>query len=58
MSEPPDVPPLLTDNESEDEDLPDIPHNPMWLRKIIDPQSNDEEGFPGPSRYFKKLNSY
>ena len=51
--------PLLTDNESEesvDEELPDIPHlNPMWLRKILEAESNNEETIPGLSRYIQKL---
>ena len=60
-SEPPDIPPLLTDDElgeSDDEELPDIHHNPIWLREILEPQSNNEEAIPGPSRYVQKLYSY
>ena len=49
----PDFPPLLTDDElddSDNEDLPNIPHNPLWLRQVLEPESNDEEAIPGPSR--------
>ena len=50
--------PLLTDDESEQSDnveLPDIPHNPMWLRKILESELNNEETIPGLSRYIQKL---
>ena len=57
-SEQPDIPPLLTDDESEDEELPDIYHNPIWLSEIQERESNDMEAIPGPSRYFQDLYSY
>ena len=51
-------PPLRTDVESEESDnveLPDIPHlNPMWLRKILESELNNEETIPGLSRYIQK----
>ena len=59
-SERPDTPPLLTDDEldeSDDEDLPDIHHNPIWLRKILEPESN-EQAIPGPSRQFYTHTKY
>ena len=52
-SKPPDIPPLLTDDEleeSDDEELPDIHHNPIGLCEILEPKLADKEAIPGPSR--------
>ena len=55
MSEPPDFPPLLTDgesDESDDEDLPEIPHDPMWLHEILEPKLADEEAISNNTQLF------